>query len=55
MESKKDCFGYVSEKECSALIKVYCKKEVCKFYKTTDELWKGDKANEYINKTTKSR
>lgn len=35
METKKDCFGYISEdkyKGCFALKELYCKKENCRFY-----------------------
>lgn len=36
---KKDCFAYLknSESGCSALKRLYCKEEVCKFYKIERE------------------
>lgn len=38
---KTDCFGYIKEKEkCNALNELYCKKDICKFYKTREQFIK---------------
>ncbi len=39
---KKDCFAYGSiHNKCSILNELYCKNEICKFYKTKREFEKG--------------
>lgn len=38
-EIKKDCFAYTKRgntEKCAALKELYCKKEVCKFYKSKE-------------------
>ena len=53
MENK-DCFGYCNG-ECSALNKLYCKKEKCGFYKTREENNKAPKIEIVIEDNIVSR
>ncbi len=42
IEVKKDCFAYDCEAEdCIALKALYCKKELCAFYKTREQYEEG--------------
>lgn len=40
-EVKRDCFAYRKTKkdeQCNVLLKLYCREENCKFYKTEEQL-----------------
>ena len=48
IETKKDCFGYDKlTNRCRVLTETYCKKEVCKFYKTKKQYERGIKLGDY--------
>jgi hypothetical protein len=47
---RKDCFAYISNKQCNALIEIDC--NYCRFYKSKEQ-WRKEVKNEKIRNNKK--